>query len=526
MVIVDDEPLALYSVRALIQKQFSEIQIIGEGKDGYEAIELYNKLKPDILIIDIRMPRLSGLDASKQILNDNPDANILILTAFDSFNYVQDALNIGVKGYLLKPINAEEMHDKIESLLGDMNNSNNKLMFNEMVENSINTVKPLIEKEIVNAIISGNSSDQEIKSYANFIQCKIDAGYFMVLGFEEGNVISLNSGIKSNIIKVKIYEVLNNHLGLFKKCIIGNWIGSSVAILFPTAPDANTEMLKKESIVIASEIKKKIKTIVGIDIGVGIGKSFDSSNLKKSFQEANLAFRYAIKKRTIIFSDDIISDKSIKGLPFPIELENKLFEYIRIGNENDSIRTSNEIIATIFRDFNSSNKIKEYFIQLISIIKRIIFQLGCGINELSSVGILDELNILEDAEQIKMWCKINISELINISEQARTAKDNSLVKKAVAYIDSHMISDIKLEIVADEIGISPQYLSRFFKEKMGQNFIDFITEKKINQAKKLLENEELSIKEVALKLGYTEANYFGRIFKKITGLTPKQYREI
>ncbi len=323
-------------------------------------------------------------------------------------------------------------------------------------------------------------------------------------------------------------EVLYNHLGLLKKCIIGNWIGNNVAVLFPISLDAiNTEMLKTESKVIASEIKKKIKTIVGIDIGVGIGKTFEhSANLNKSFHEANLAFKYAIKKKIIVYSDSIIFDKNENELLFPIELENQLFELIRLGSENDSIKTSSEIISIMFRDFHNNNQIKEYFTQLISIIKRIIFQLGCGINELSSVGVIDELNAIEDTEQMKMWCRININELINISAQARRAKDNSLVKKAVEYIENHIFSDINLEIVANAIGVSPQYLSRYFKEEMGQNFIDFITEKKINISKKMLKDEELSIREIASKLGYLEANYFCRVFKKNTGLTPKQYRDI
>lgn len=115
LMIVDDEYLSRFALRTLISKKISGIEIIGEAENGRQAIELNRKLRPEIIIMDIKMPGISGIDASMEIINEFPETNILILTAYDNFGFIKRALDIGVKGYILKPIKEAEVIDKLSS---------------------------------------------------------------------------------------------------------------------------------------------------------------------------------------------------------------------------------------------------------------------------------------------------------------------------------------------------------------------------------------------------------------------------
>lgn len=230
ILIVDDEALARYALRVLITRNFPNLEIVGEAENGNQAIELANKLKPHIIIMDVKMPGINGIDASNKILDLYPEMRILILTAYDSFNYVQKALNIGVKGYVLKPLKKDEIVNKIQEIIVNIQTSEQKNDQSTYIDNKIKIVKPFIEKELVSAFAMGSIDINEVKSYLNFLQKDITSGYFMFINYGQNYSMHINDSLRNKINRDKVYEILTKFLSLMKKCIIGNTIGNFIMI--------------------------------------------------------------------------------------------------------------------------------------------------------------------------------------------------------------------------------------------------------------------------------------------------------
>lgn len=524
--IVDDESLARYALKMLISKNFSNLEIIGEAENGKQAIEMCNTLSPQIILMDVKMPGINGINASQEILKHHPDAKILILTAYDNFSYVQDALNIGVVGYLLKPIKKNEIIGKLNDIIEDINQSKEKKVQSDYIGDKIKVVKPFIERELISAFASGSVEIEEIRSYLNFLQEDVQAGYFMLVNFETNYSLHINDAIRNKIRKVKVFDVITKSLNLLKKHLIGNSIGSLMVIFFPADPIQPNDLVVDESIIIANEIKRKIKIIAKLDVSIGIGNCYtEIEDFRKSYNEANYAMNHGIQCTEVthyshldrrFFSEDVIQ--------YPIKTENELLEQLRLGN----IAKSRELVKNIMEQLLNQNSdiilIKEYVSQLIIMVKRTVAHIKGGNKQFENEGTLIELNNLFELEEIKLWSISTINLVIDRIEAFKAKRESSALNRIHEFINSNFHKDLTLEIVASEVDLSRQYVSKIFKEEYGMNFIDFVTLKRINVAKELLKLGNRNIKEISLKAGYVDPNYFCRIFKKVTGVTPKEFR--
>ncbi|HHV99219.1 MAG TPA: response regulator [Clostridiaceae bacterium] len=527
LLIADDEALARYAFHTLISKNFNNIEVVGEAESGRQAIELNRKLQPDIIIMDIKMPGINGIDASREILSEFSDRKILILTAYDNFNYVQQALDIGVKGYLVKPVKKEEVIEKINKVLQEISEDREKIKLKaeSEIKDKISVIKPFIQKELVSAFITGTADVDEVKGYINFLQDKIEAGYFMLISPGQNDSRHINDPIRNTIYRDKVYDVAVKFLPKMKRCIFGNTVGNVIVVFFPVEKAELNNNLIKESLEIAQEIKRRIKIITRLDVAVGIGNCYSEiKNFHYSYEEANNALRKAMQSSDIIHYHCIQEEADNHLYEYPVQLESELLENIRLGNVEKAMDIANDMISRIFNNCCNPETAKEYVSQLVAMLKRTVYQIGIDINLFKNSGILTELSNLRDFEEIKIWCKNSVHSIIEQVGSLKQYKNTNLINQIHNCIKNPFCKDITLESVAEKVGISPQYLSKIFKDEFGTNFIDYIIEKRISYAKELLKHGNKNIKQISNMVGYEDANYFCRIFKKNTGLTPKQYR--
>ncbi|NLE26179.1 MAG: response regulator [Clostridiaceae bacterium] len=521
LLIVDDEYLSRYALRTLIQKKFNNIEIVGEAENGRQALELNSQLKPDIIIMDIKMPVLNGIDASAQIINEYPETNILILTAYDSFDYIKNALDIGVLGYILKPIKEAEVVEKINKVINQMIEKTNHTDFMGMVESKINVVKPFIEDELVTSFITGIFDKEKTQSYIDFLQEDIKAGYFLLVSTEQYDLNGINDYLRSRIVKEKTMNILKRHLPLMKKCFFGKNQGNSIVVFIPVDTKHSVDEIVREAIIIGHEINRKLEIIGDIDATVGIGGVYSEIDcFCRSYSEAVLALRKASKdNKTVHFNQLDSNDVDVQQWHYPTELEDKLIEQLKAGNISEAKKYSDELLNAILCRNEKPEKVKEYVFEYITMLKRAISKLT--LCEYSCK--FSELYALTTPEEIKIWGTYNTYELIEKVEN-NSSKKSDVMNRIIDYINRNFNKNITLDIVAMEVGLSPQYLSKIFKEQYGSTFIEVITKKRIKYAEELLSKGNKNIKEISKLIGYEDPNYFCRVFRKETGKSPKQFR--
>lgn len=526
LMIVDDEYLSRYTLRTLIEKKFSNIEIVGEAENGRQAILLNRKLQPEIIIMDIKMPGINGIDASVEIIGEFPETNILILTAYDNFEYIKRALDIGVKGYILKPVKELEVVEKINKVLNQINERTNRSDFMEMVETKIKVVKPFMEDELITAFITGNCDTGKIENYISFLQEDIRAGYFLLISAGQNYSNEINDSIRNRILKEKVLNIVTRHLPLMKKCFFGKTQGNSIVVFIPVDLEFPTVEVVREAIMIGQEVKRKLKVIGDVDAAIGIGKAYSNiQDFSKSYNEAVISLRKAAVEKKVIHFESLSPDvmNADKTYEYPLELESKLAEQLMSGNIRNAKRYADEILMNILEKYSSPHILKENICEFITVLKRTVSRIGINPDNPGSSEILSELAELSSVDEIEIWCKRNVYNLIEQVEKGGT-KNTDIISRVFDYSNRNFNKDITLELAAAEVGLTPQYLSKVFKEKCGTNFIDYITKKRLEYAEELLKKCDKNIKEISKMAGYEDSNYFCKIFKKETGLSPKQYR--
>ena len=246
--------------------------------------------------------------------------------------------------------------------------------------------------------------------------------------------------------------------------------------------------------------------------------------LAASYEESLKALRY-LQGTGIMHFMDITARTTEVGSEYPEYKEKLLLQKVSAGDTVESINAFSCIFDWLVQEYEDQPlKIKNKLLEIVFLVNHMSWEYEPG-GGTAGVDILEEMLSISDLGELRLWCRKRVENVINQINSYRDYKVGGLTKRAKEYIKTNYSKSITLEDVAREINVSPQYLSKLFKEETGENFIDYLTGIRIRIAKSLLEGEELSIKEICYSIGYSDPNYFSRIFKKIVGSTPTEYKD-
>ncbi|MFC0272322.1 response regulator [Metabacillus herbersteinensis] len=478
VMIVDDEMIERKAMKKFIQESFSYIQVVGEAANGRVAIELANELKPDLILMDIKMPGIDGLEAIRQIRTQHPSIKFIMVSAFDSFQYAKEAMKEGVKEYILKPSKKEETLEAILRVCKEIEHE--KLSESEATK-QVNESKNISKQHLLTKIIQ-NDTTPEIKTLFYKLFPRVNSGFFQV--FQASNTRE----IIDVLAKQSQYEL-----------IIKEQHADKVIVLFLTEKKA-AHLIKADALTQARNITLTLK-----HVHIGIGHPYtDVEKLATSFQQASLSLAQLIQSTSVRYGFPILeADTSERTLQ---RLENELLTEIEAGRIEGALNQFN-----LFYDYHQ--KSENQLLQWAFKIKQILENQGIH---------LDDIKILE-TESKEQFIDL-VTRFCNgvILKKA----GNEIITKAKTYIHEHYIQSLSLEEVAAHIGLTPTYFTKIFKEQTKLTFIDYVTTYRIERAKELLNTTNLSLKEIAFDVGYKDPNYFSRVFKKIAKCSPKKYRHV
>lgn len=530
MLIVDDEDIEREAFRILLEQEIPLIQVVGEASNGRQAMEMVHLLKPDIITMDIKMPGINGIDALKEIKREFADIKVIMLTAYDYFSYAQQAINSGSFAFLLKPVKRSEikeiMQKVIDSIEAERQKSKNQLELRE----KLNNVLPLVESELARYFIAGNEIYPIIWEYADILNFSLQAGYCMVIIIETNhnkNLLHTENGIQR--ISSDAYNLIRDILkDTRSSCIISQLILNIITVFVPVEQNFEYNKVKTSALEIAQKVSSMVKRKFDVDIRFGIGIPVSSvKNFYDSYNQAVYCLKNTVSlSKTICYYDDVNFTCAGDNAMYPIEKEKILLDKIRSGDE----RGSNECFNSIFMQLNDisnyqSHEFKFYIIQLATAISHLEFEY---LNKSYFFQILKSIVIVnsDGLNQVKEMMSHGLKRVIKDIDQNRYKQGDSIINKVCDYLCKNYSKSLCLESAAKTVSVNPFYLSKLFKITTGQNFSDYLTSVRLNEAKILLKETNQSLKQITINTGYNNPDYFCKAFKKYIGLTPTEYRAI
>lgn len=512
ILITDDEQIVNDSLSFIINKNFEQVTRVFTALSGSQAIEIAMKEDIDIIFLDINMPGLSGLETANCIKKLKPDTVIIILSAFDQFQYAQEAMNFGVFKYITKPVNRNTIVETVREAMDLVDKNKGQANKDQELHKKLDMVSPMIENDFIYACIFNNDKSN-LDSYLDYFNLKGNPWVFAC--FEFPNINSEN--------QYKTYLKIHDLLNTDQRCLVSSFMMNRIVIFFPlfSISPSDEEMQK--------QIKKAYTSLcynISAGIKAGISKiTIDMDQLQSSYKEALSALNKVSESGGIIFSGSEISETKkaqYKNSTFKEQILNKM----QLGDLNNVKTFLDLYISELISSTLPLDKIKNDLFDLMAAANKSTKEIVKDFyseNFDNAFGVLSQEN---DPAMLKDFVQKLLAECTHEIQANKSDYENPTIKKVCDYIDQNLDKEISLEEMADYVSVSPFYLSKLFKDEKGVTFINFITDKRLDKSRELLSKSDLSIKEITAQIGYNDQNYFSRIFKNKFGISPKEYRQL
>lgn len=528
LMVVEDEQLERQALRFIIEQQCTQITIVGEAGDGRKAIELAEREKPDIVLMDIRMPEINGLDAARQIKKSLPDTSIVMLTAFDEFKYAKQALAIGALDYLLKPIRPEELLRTLYKIIECVDSMRMKRQEEEYLRESVKNAMPFIQMSFMLDLISGRITDREhFKERAGFFNLSTEPGIALVVDIDNFKQLTCHeSEMKKQVLKQRVYQTICDVLG--NLALVTPFGSDNLVILLGFDNSLTTEAIKEQAVNLAVQIKNRIIENLNISVTIGIGRYYnDPREIYKSYNEAVSAQR----QRFYLGGNQVIHIENVPYLAndlshYPFHYERAVVERVRCGERKQAKSALEKLLNEIFQSKSSIETVKACVLELLIVLSRSAVEGGANLDQLTLLNFdcISRLSDCNSQDKVAEWMNECIDNFMDNMLENRSSVNLRVINKACEYIVANCQHNLSLEEVAQTVHLSPFYFSRLFKKEKGYTFADFVTRVRLHKAKKMLQNPDYTIVRIAAEVGYQDASYFCRVFRRECGMTPNQFR--
>ena len=502
VVISDDERIIRERLERFVTKNIAGLEVVKSFEDGQDVIDYLGGHHVDIVITDIRMIKVSGIDVAKYVFENKLPTKVIILSGYREFEYAKNAIKYNVRDYLLKPTDIDAFTDVLNKTKNELDQEHSqRYEYDELMpfmkeQFFINIVMGALctKEDIDRKLNTIKLVDDPLRTMAALIRIKLyDYNDFLEnkwdYGRDELNKLISDSVKKSDLFG-SVYEIL--------------FRDSTMQLLYVSDFFESKEEFGAHTAELTDGIIQEISNNVGIDVRC------DKTTIYKSIYELAEESGSAISV-----------DRSKDGDGLDIERIRLLVTYIHSGCYEEALNMYDKYIASL--EGMSGEQISRNVYKLFETVYNMIEGSGFRINYVKR-GKLDYSGVLNlrHYEEIRRYGRELVYELTMYIDQFEVGSSDMIIRKAKKFIDDNYQLDISLQDVADHVFLSQKYFSKFFKNKTGENFIDYLVKVRMECAIKLL-GAGYTIEQISRKTGYKSSRYFTRRFKQYTGFTPKEY---
>ena len=536
--LAEDEVIVRETIKRMIPWENLGFELVGEAADGEMALPLLLRQKPDLLITDIKMPFMDGLTLAKVAKKEIPGLKVVILSGYDDFNYAKQAINIGVEDYLLKPITKNALIERLTEIRSRYEHEKTQKEYYEKFHREMQAYEKNSSRDFFEALVSGSMDMMEIYRRSEKLGLDIVAEAYNVL------IFTMNCEEDFSGQREGYSEWEAESLKLLEEFFSEN----TSAMLFRCNIFSYGVLIKGQKETIGENTRSCVSEIQRIldrkeqkrQWFVAAGEPVERlSQIQKSYYSASRAFsqRY-LYDENILYYDEMASMEK-KNVT---EDDSTYLQKVDVNALNPAILQkflSNGLLE------ETENFVKDYFYAigqepLESLVFRnyvtlnvrfsvmsFLKEIGCDTRTLEQEDTEDVLSeSSKSLENAIAYAEKIISQAIALRDQNSGNKNRSILKTAFDFIDSHyMEEDMSLNKAANAANVSANHFSALFSQNMGQTFIEYLTNLRMNKAKEYLRCTSMRSSEIAGEIGYKDAHYFSYLFKKTQGMTPSDYRK-
>lgn len=500
VILVDDEAEVIDMIEKKIHWNDLGFEVAGSATNGVKALELVEKLQPDVVLTDIKMPYMDGLELSRRLNREYPNIYIMLCTGFDEFEYAKEAVHLEIKEYMLKPVNATELSESLTNLKHTLDREREEKLNVKKLNDYFQEVLPKLQSNFFISLIEGRVEKKDYERFLQAYQVDMKGPLFgcVIFHTSENHV---PEGMNPLLLSMSVEREIKQRLMNQWNCREFIYMGNTLLILELDAEDKITQ----------------------------ITDACDSLyEISLSYERAREAVSYRVlygTKRAINIGE-IVPKEQIKPVQSEESRMQMLFRAIRIGDSAEIERAAHGEMEKLHKNTETMSQYNLATMEIVSGFFKFCTDNSLDFNKISGnmQNIYEKVSQMDESS-LTAWI-VQMSE--TISEKLKCARNSSarrLIVEAQNIVkERYMEADISLDEVCAVLGVSNSYFSSVFKKEAGKSFISYLTDYRMDIAAEMILNTDEKSYTIAEKVGYLDANYFSYVFKKKFGVSPSKYR--
>ena len=529
--LVEDESIVREGLRDNIMWQQHGYQFAGEASDGEMALPLIRKIKPDLLITDIKMPFMDGLALSKIVSQEFPQMKIVIISGYDEFEYARQAIRVGVEQYLLKPITRFSLQKVLQEIREKIENERAQEDYLKKFKEEMQEYEQFSRRNFFEKVFEGQLSVQEIYEEAQKLSLGMDAAGYnlaMVSLWEKRHMGERSQD--SRLVAGK-REELTRYFLRYPEFLMFRWNIKTFGILMK-GEEEQMEGLKNKCLENIMRICSGQDEEMGWCCAIGdcVGRL---SLLPQVYSKVNhmMSYRFLKPEQHILTMEETVGnlpqgkeESSLGGID-AAKADPEIIRNFLMRGQVEEIEDFVDGYLDSHREALESRIFRDYLILSIRFTAiTFVEKLGYGQEELLENSYEGKIHNMQ-TEDMGPYMRELLERAIVLSDRAMDSQGKKLIKKALEYIEENYTKDtVSLNEVASTVDVSANYFSAIFSQEMEMTFTEYITKKRMERAKLLLRQTEKHSGEIAVEVGFRDPHYFSFVFKKTQGCTPREYR--
>lgn len=524
LILVDDEEDVREGLLKVIDWEELGFVVCETAENGQEAIEAIERSNPDLVVTDIQMPFMNGLQLSEWVRNYDPSIKIMILTGYDEFQYAQKAIKLQIDEYVLKPFSAADLRAALikmkQHMDREVSEKNNLLTLQDHYLKSL----PVLQSDFLSSLMTRKYSYEEIQEKCDRYDLDLTGSTYMI------GAIQMDNNNQEENRYVLQFAVLNIAEEIVKKHTNGRvFVHHDHVVVMSISRSEDEEWMSQQTIGILEEIIQSVYRFLKITVTIGAGTVVtELSNVASSYHEAMQALHYRLihGNHRVIWIQDV-EVKRVNPLVFDEMKEQALIRCMKVGTMEEAQVMMDELFVVVESAPVSLQDFQIYWIEIWTAMIKVAKDMDVDYEQLfgNATHPMMEIYQCNNALEAKNWLSDICMKLMNCIAVERQSGYKKLVDEAKAYMKLHYADqDISIHSVCKQLHISTGYFSGIFKKEAKTTFVNYLLDLRMEAAKELLRSTDLKAFEIGEKVGYADPNYFSFCFRKRFGMSPKEYR--
>lgn len=510
VMLVDDERIILEGISAIVDWSSADTVLIGKARNGIEAYERIVKEPPDIIVSDVKMPGMDGLELAAKVSQKYPAIRFIMLSGFSDFEYAQTAMRYGVKHYLVKPCNENKIVEALREVVSELKQSEHREQFTSSMREGLVKVLPYVKEQFLKEFVTNKTyGSKDWEYYRKLFDLRLEAKQVRLLLFQ----------LEGKFEFEHMFAVKNIAEEILSRPVLSSTVGEHVLIVIDDEEPLD-ELLER-----ISNIRTTFRSYYKIDLTIALSESGQMAEARKLYKQTLecLNHRFYLGEGSLITQRDILGsacNKEVKEFNYDGEA---LILQIKTGRWEDASKEIDGFFGQLGELRLDIQNAKSYVIELFTAMIRLSPPQTFKLYMDKLVGLIR----LDTLQSIQMFFKTVAEELTKQQYEHHKNKYSAIVSKVIAIVEEHLGNpELSLNWVAHQmLYMNADYLGKLFKRETGEKFSNYVINVRVNKAIEWMkQHEDLKVFELAERLGFGDnPQYFSQVFKKCTGSTPSEF---